>query len=48
MNGAQRQLVLQKLQEKLFVLKGRTIGLHLADPGNATPAPHETALLLLR
>jgi UDPglucose 6-dehydrogenase len=26
-NAAQRQLVLQKLQEKLFVLKGRTIGL---------------------
>ena len=26
-NHAQRQLVLQKLQEKLFVLKGRTIGL---------------------
>ena len=26
-NAAQRQLVIQKLQEKLFVLKGRTIGL---------------------
>jgi UDPglucose 6-dehydrogenase len=26
-NACQRQLVLQKLQEKLFVLKGRTIGL---------------------
>jgi UDPglucose 6-dehydrogenase len=26
-NTAQRQLVIQKLQEKLFVLKGRTIGL---------------------
>jgi UDPglucose 6-dehydrogenase len=26
-NGNQRQLILQKLQEKLFVLKGRTIGL---------------------
>ena len=27
MNAAQRQLVIQKLQEKLFILKGRTIGL---------------------
>jgi UDPglucose 6-dehydrogenase len=26
-NRAQRQLVIQKLQEKLFILKGRTIGL---------------------
>src|SRR5208283_1585317 len=26
-NTAQRQLVIQKLQEKLFILKGRTIGL---------------------
>jgi UDPglucose 6-dehydrogenase len=26
-NNAQRQLVIQKLQEKLFILKGRTIGL---------------------
>jgi UDPglucose 6-dehydrogenase len=26
-NAAQRQLVIQKLQEKLFILKGRTIGL---------------------
>ncbi len=27
MNRAQRQLVIQKLQEKLFILKGRTIAL---------------------
>ena len=27
MNAAQRQMVIQKLQEKLFILKGRTIGL---------------------
>ena len=26
-NAAQRQMVIQKLQEKLFILKGRTIGL---------------------
>ena len=26
-NRAQRQLIIQKLQEKLFILKGRTIGL---------------------
>jgi UDPglucose 6-dehydrogenase len=26
-NNAQRQLVIQKLQEKLFILKGRTVGL---------------------
>jgi UDPglucose 6-dehydrogenase len=26
-NGAQRHMVIQKLQEKLFILKGRTIGL---------------------
>ena len=26
-NNAQRQMVIQKLQEKLFILKGRTIGL---------------------
>jgi UDPglucose 6-dehydrogenase len=26
-NAAQRQMVVQKLQEKLFILKGRTIGL---------------------
>ena len=27
MNTAQRQMVIQKLQEKLYILKGRTIGL---------------------
>ena len=27
MNAAQRQLVIQKLQEKLYILKGRTVGL---------------------
>src|SRR5205085_2226267 len=26
-NAAQRQVIIQKLQEKLFILKGRTIGL---------------------